>query len=201
MGLSGVQRSTTQLGGYLGTGGTNRFDFFFSVSPQASSTATYVLVSIAPAVVARRPLLCPHCAALLTVHAVSPSGPRRASRFLGVSWYSTTPFEWYAFCPDWCSRCGEIRIFVSGSTLGRFCRYLGTGCADLVGGISYVLPTYSSTIIHGFMSIAPTVTVRAPSPLPIPLLCYDVAYGISPSVLGRTSRFRRTWYYSMKAFR
>ncbi|KAI5988014.1 hypothetical protein EDD15DRAFT_2520430 [Pisolithus albus] len=32
------------------------------------------------------------------------------------------------------------------------------------------------------------------------LLCCDVAYGISPSVLGRPSRFSGTWYYSMTAF-
>ncbi|KIK18859.1 hypothetical protein PISMIDRAFT_683702, partial [Pisolithus microcarpus 441] len=78
-------RGMRRLGAYLETGWANWYNSFFSLSSQVSFTTTYGFVSIAPAVVARRPSLLPHCAAPHTVHVVSPSDLRRASRFLGIS--------------------------------------------------------------------------------------------------------------------
>ncbi|KIK10441.1 hypothetical protein PISMIDRAFT_691019, partial [Pisolithus microcarpus 441] len=78
-------RGMRRLGAYLETGRANRYDSSFSTSSQESSITTYGFVSIAPAVVARRPPLLPHCAAPHAVHVVSPLDLRRASRFLGIS--------------------------------------------------------------------------------------------------------------------
>ncbi|KIK12330.1 hypothetical protein PISMIDRAFT_689577, partial [Pisolithus microcarpus 441] len=78
-------RGMRRLGVYLEAGRANWYNSLVSISSQVSSTATYGFVSIVPAVVARRPPLLPHCAAPHTVHVVSPSDLRRASRFLGIS--------------------------------------------------------------------------------------------------------------------
>ncbi|KAI5983951.1 hypothetical protein EDD15DRAFT_1825115 [Pisolithus albus] len=167
MGVRGVRRGTRRLGGYLETGWANPYSSFFPISSQVPFTATYGLVPIASAVVARRPLLL-HCGALLAVHAVSSSDLRHASRFSGSPYYSISPFEWYTPCHDSCSPCREIWIFVRRGVLGRFCRYLEKECADWVGCFFYVLPTFPSTVLRGFVSIAPAVIIRASSPSPHP---------------------------------
>ncbi|KAI5999118.1 hypothetical protein EDD15DRAFT_2238774, partial [Pisolithus albus] len=95
----------------------------------------------------------------------------------------------------------EIWIFVRRGVSDRFCPYLEKGCTDWVGCFFYVLPAFPSTVLGGFVSIAPAVIVRVSSPPPIHLLRCEIAYAISPSLQGRPSRFSRTWYYSSKAFR